>query len=476
MIGFLKRKSVTGREGAEEPQASAAIDAKGAVKAGAARVAGPCAGAAISRALTLEGLRDADFAAIYAAGNIRVLEPGATLFRAGEKADLLYLLLKGKVALQGDTGVGTVVLADAGDWVGDLDFHTAEPYLNSAVAMSSASILALDRATYGSLDDRLKLRLVRHQQKAHRSRLSELSAWTGAIKRRNQALVEALYRLRIAGDTGFAKSDTVQGVIQKVPRLPVSTTTLLSKLFDERTTLNEVVELVKSDPSLAGILLKAINSPLYGLESKIDNVNRAVTQLGFDAVYQLIMSESMRKSLPETPQFLEIYNRSLETSHLAFTISQVTWRGNPVELFTIGLLNEIGSVVLELLKNQNPKLQRLLMTIDPAGLGAELLRTWKLPENLCKSIEYRHYPDFALPLHVPHDVLENVALLHLADCFYQRLHNSAEGREGLFTDGYIAALKLGDLRDPELLYQRVLANLRSRLSSLPRSLMAALTT
>lgn len=469
MIGFLKRKVAGGQEGAGKGQAVATLEARSTPKQAGS------GGAAISRAITLEGLRDSDLAAIYSAGEIQVLEPGAPLFRAGEKANTLYLLVKGKIALQNDPG-GTIVKAEAGDWIGDLDFHAAEPRSCTAISTSASSVLSLDRAAYGGLDDRLKLRLIRQQQKAYRARLKELSAQTVEIMRRNQALVDALYRARTAGDKEFSKSDAVQGVLQKVPRLPVSTTTLLSKLFDERTTLAEVVELVKSDPALAGILLKAVNSPLYGLENKIDNVNRAVTLLGFDAVYQLIMSESMRKSLPETPRFLEIYNRSLATSHLAFAIAQATWRSNPAELSTLGLLNEIGSVVLELLRTQNPKLQRLLTNIDSAGLGAELLRTWKLPENLCKSVEYRSYPAFALPVHVPPDVLENVALLHLADRFYLRLHDKVDEQGGLFTESYITALKLGDLGDPELLYRQVTTNLRSRLQSLPRTLAAVLTT
>jgi len=43
----------------------------------------------------------------------------------------------------------------------------------------------------------------------------------------------------------------------KVPRLPVSTATLLGKLLDEHSTNAEVVELVKSDPSLIASLLSA---------------------------------------------------------------------------------------------------------------------------------------------------------------------------------------------------------------------------
>ncbi|MFO8004933.1 MAG: HDOD domain-containing protein [Thioalkalivibrio sp.] len=422
-----------------------------------------------------EGLRDVDLATLYSMAPIKVLEPDTLLFTAGERIRAIHLLIKGAVELQDGTGA-TLMEVGAGDWIGNLDFGVSGPHYCSAVARGPASVLSLDREIYDGLGDELRLRLLAQLHTQEHGRMFRLTARGGALQERNQALVQALFRSRAAADSGFSRSEAVRQVIQKVPRLPVSTATLLGKLFDEKSTHAEVVELVKSDPSLTSTLLKAINSPLYGLQHKIDNVNHAVTLLGFDGVHQLVLSESLRKSLPETPRFLEIYHRALDTSQLAFASAQATGIGHPAELSTIGLLHEVGSVVLELLKTQNPRLEGLLATMDSAGLGAELLRAWNLPERLCKTIEFRHYPEFALPEHVPTDVVKNVALLHLAHRFQRRIHAGPGSEHGPFVEEYMAALGLAGISETDLFEQRVKPRLLARAQTLPRTLAAALAS
>lgn len=424
---------------------------------------------------TREDLRDVDLATIYSVAPITVLEPGTVLFNAGEQGGAIHLLIKGDIELRDAAGAALMDIRP-GDWIGHLDFDAQEPHCFSAVARSSASILALDRAIWDGLGDDLKLRLLRQLHRHEHARMNQLTARNADLNARNRALVDALYRSRAPSDAGFCSSEAVLQVIQKVPRLPVATATLLGKLFDEKSTHAEVVELVKSDPSLTSTLLKAINSPLYGLQHKVDNVNHAVTLLGFDGVHQLVLAESLRASLPETPRFIDIYHRALETSQLAFATAQTTGVGHPAELSTVGLLHEVGSVVLELLKTQNPRLEGLLATMNSAGLGAELLRAWNLPERLCKTIEFHHYPEFALPEHVPPDVVKNVAVLYLANRFQRRIHADPGSEPGPFVDAYLAELGLADVSEMDLLLQRVKPRLLARAQTLPRTLATALSS
>lgn len=472
MFGFWKRKAKVVAASREPARPKWTGDA-----AGAKRVQPPPlepAGSSVSREVGA-GLRDMDLATLYSVAPVRVLEPNTRLFTAGERVRAVHLLIKGEVVLQDGTGA-ILMEVGVGDWIGNLDFGAAGPQYSSAVTRGAASVLTLDREIYAGLGDELRLRLLAQLHMQEHGRMLRLTARSAELGVRNQALVEALYRSRAAADTGFARSEAVGQVIQKVPRLPVSTATLLHQLFDENSTHAEVVELVKSDPSLTSTLLKAINSPLYALQHKIDNVNHAVTLLGFDGVHQLVLSESLRKSLPETPRFLEIYHRALDTSQLAFATAQATGVGHPAELSTIGLLHEVGSVVLELLKTQNPRLEGLLATMDSAGLSAELLRAWNLPERLCKTIEFQHYPEFALPEHVPVDVVNKVAVLHLATRFQRRIHAGSGSEHGPFVGEYMAALGLGGISEVDLFDQRVKPRLLARAQTLPRALATALAS
>ncbi len=472
MFGFWKKKAKVVTASREPVRPAWTGDAAGAKRVQQPPLEPSDSSASRGKAL---GLRDVDLATLYSVRPIRVRESGTHLFTAGDPVGAVHLLVKGEIELQDGTGA-TIMEVGAGDWIGSLDCGSSGRYACSAVTRGPASVLTLDREIFDGIGDELRLRLLAQLHTQEHARMLRIVARSGALAVRNQALVETLYRSRAAADTGFSRSEAVAQVIQKVPRLPVSTATLLHKLFDENSSHAEVVELVKSDPSLTSTLLRAINSPLYGLQHKIDNVNHAVTLLGFDGVHQLVLAESMRKSLPETPRFLEIYHRALETSQLAFATAQATGVGHPAELSTIGLLHEVGSVVLELLKTQNPRLEGLLATMDSAGLGAELLRAWNLPERLCKTIEFRHYPEFALPEHVPVDVVKNVAVLHLANRFHSSIHAGAGGEQGPFVEAYLAELGLADVSEVDLFHYRVKPRLLARAQNLPRTLAAALSS
>ena len=422
-----------------------------------------------------EGLRETDLAALYGLAKVNLLEAGAVLWGPEDRGGAVHMLVKGEVALQDGAGK-TLMRALAGTWTGQLDAAESGTPGCSAVATGPASVLSLDRSTYDGLDRDLKLRVITQVQ-AHQHALThalgarndDLNAWT-------RVLVDALYRSRQTADADLSKTETVRQIIQKVPRLPVSTATLLGKLFDERSTNPEVVELVKSDPSLTAALLKAINSPMYGLNQKITHINHAVTLLGFDGVHQLVLSESMRKSLPETPKFQKTHQRAVETSQLAFAAAQATGIRHPAEVSTIALLHEIGSVVLELLKTANPHLEVALSTVDSAGMGAELLRAWNLPEALCRTIELQHLPEFALPEHVPDDVRKNVALLYLANRFHDRLHGEDDRAPWPFTREYLGVLGVTGMDELAFFHQKIRPALLARIKTLPKSLADALST
>ena len=200
-------------------------------------------------------------------------------------------------------------------------------------------------------------------------------------------------------------------------------------------------------------------------------MNHAIVLLGFNRVYQMIMAESLRQSLPDTPVFQELYFHSLAISHIAFAICQESQVGRPSEMATIGLLHDIGQVVIELLKKQNPKLTILIDSLDGAGMGSELLRTWNLPQTVWKSIEYQFYPEFSPTSNVPDEVLENVTVLYLAHACYYFLQNSPEEELPTpFLDEYLRLLKWEKFSVHDIIYNLVLPSLRKRIDVLPKSL------
>jgi HD-like signal output (HDOD) protein len=276
--------------------------------------------------------------------------------------------------------------------------------------------------------------------------------------------------VRTERGAGFGQSPLAKKLFAKVPSLPVSSMQLLNKMLDDRTTRQEIVDMVSQDYSLTSTLLKAVNSPAYGLRTTVTNINQAMLLLGHEQVYQIVMSESMRKSLPDTPAFAEIHQRSVDVSRIAFVMAKIQSRVKASEISTVGLLGEIGFVIVELLKNSNPQLGPLFDFVDSAEMGAELLRTWKLPEGLCTTLQYQHYPEFAPPERVPEEARSGVALLYLARRMYQALKNSPPSDPGIFVADYLNAIGLGDMTESELFFERSLPRLYKEIDTLPVSL------
>ncbi|WP_409525363.1 HDOD domain-containing protein [Nitrincola sp. MINF-07-Sa-05] len=301
----------------------------------------------------------------------------------------------------------------------------------------------------GRFSESFQLSLRQQFEASQQALLEWMASQQSGLRLQNQGLADLLYAARTRQDEDLSRSELVQKVIGKVPRLPVSTLELLNKVLDEKTTRPEIVELVRHDPALTSMLLKAINSPAYNFHQKVSDLNHAIGLLGFDSVYQIVMLESMSKSMPESPLFQAIYQRSLEVSYIAFTLAQLCAVGKPAEASALGLLHDLGSIVRELMREQNPKLAALLSLLEPAMLGAELLKSWHLPEHVCSSIQYQDHPEFARPDQVP-----QIMIPYLSD--------------------YLTVLGQSDLSLEQVMEDKLLPALRKRKAVLPATLIEVL--
>ncbi len=425
-------------------------------------------GDAAGVAALFPGITNSDLTTLFNISEQRTLPSGAELLAAGSKQTSLYFVLQGRIELCLPQG-GSVCHVCEGEWL--IAGQSASPVV--ARMHNEGKLLLINPQDMNRFSEAFQL--VLHQQfaTAYQALLVWMAEQQSGLLVQRQGLAELLYAARTRQDEDLSRSELVQQVIRKVPRLPVSTLELLNKMLDEKTTRPEIVELVRHDPALTSMLLKAINSPAYNFHQKVSDLNHAIGLLGFDSVYQIVMLESMRKSMPESPLFQAIYQRSLEVSYIAFTLSQVCAIGKPAEASTLGLLHDLGSIVRELMREQNPKLASLLSLLEPAMLGAELLKSWHLPEQVCSSIQYQDHPEFARPDQVPEVVRANVALIYLAHCVCDRLHKVPQILTPYIHD-YLAVLGQSDISLEQLMEDKLLPALKKRRSALPVTLVEVL--
>lgn len=387
-----------------------------------------------------------------------------TLFRIGSPVDALYFVTKGRMICSDDQQAFVT-----GDWITDITFDSGDTHQLSLRASEPTALLSLSLHKYEQLPNDLQIYLQKGLLAQTKQRQSTLINCVRDSQAQNRKLKDALYLAKISQIGDFVHSSTAQQVLAKVPRIPVSSMQLLTKLLDPNSTQQEVVELIRQDPSLTSTLLKSINSASYGLENKISDIQHAISLLGIDSVYQIVVSESMRSSLPDTEFFRANHQSSLETSHLAFALSQLTHQGKPTEMATLGLMSQIGEVVVELLKNQSPKLASLFVQVDAPSMGSALLKSWSLPSVIYEPIAFKNHPFFAHPDALPTEVRQPVAILYSALICRKLLYKQPIDAESLYLSEYSQLLNI-NLSTDQFLTEKVIPALRRRKLGLPQSL------
>jgi putative nucleotidyltransferase with HDIG domain len=209
-----------------------------------------------------------------------------------------------------------------------------------------------------------------------------------------------------------------QEIVAKVKNLPpVSQAALhLVSLLEQPAVSNsEVVNVLKYDNVLTAKLLRACNSPFFGLTEPITSVDQAVLILGHQQILHIVLTlafgSAMVVPLPGyAVEAKELWRHSLITASAAEVVVNELPELNleaPVA-FTVGLLHDIGKLVLG--QALTPELQTLIrgrieqglisrveaereiLGTDHGEVGAVLLKSWNIPEEIIEAVANHHHP------------------------------------------------------------------------------------
>lgn len=211
------------------------------------------------------------------------------------------------------------------------------------------------------------------------------------------------------------KAHELVATVKNLP--PVSQAALkLVNLLDQAGVSNtEVVNVLKYDNVLTAKLLRACNSPYFGLTEPISSVDQAVLILGHQQILHIVLTlafgSAMVVPLPGyAVETKELWRHSLITATAAEVVVNDSPELNqelPVA-FTVGLLHDIGKLVLgqaltsdlqAAIRNrmEQGRISRVeaeqeTLGTDHAEVGAVLLQTWHLPEEIIEGVANHHHP------------------------------------------------------------------------------------
>ena len=166
--------------------------------------------------------------------------------------------------------------------------------------------------------------------------------------------------------------------------------------------------LISKDPALTGRLLKIANSPFYGLNRKVSNIQQAVMILGLTTVKCLVLSAALfnpgKISADVGIDIKTLYSDILLVAVTCQKLAVACGYESPEEAFTCGLLHDIG--LLFYLQNFPREYRAVLGRVAESGdtIGEErksfgishaeagqlIAAKWRLPDGIGSALANHH--------------------------------------------------------------------------------------
>jgi HD-like signal output (HDOD) protein len=258
--------------------------------------------------------------------------------------------------------------------------------------------------------------------------------------------------------------------------LPDSVTQLKKRMDDEAASMDDVSEIVATDPALASQLLKVANSAMYRFPRKIDTITRALQVIGTRSAYDLALAYGVSHAFKDVSGSVldldKFWEQSVSCGLLSKHFADFHKHRESERFFVAGLLHNIGElVVLSLTPDKAENCLHFSKDITPANLqlgvlgfkytdlSAALIRQWGLPESIWQPMNEIHQSgtdsrDGHIVRLAYHLALDNVnseiypAYTNITDEMHQRLDLEMEDLEDALDMTNLQCISLMSLFSP----------------------------
>lgn len=197
--------------------------------------------------------------------------------------------------------------------------------------------------------------------------------------------------------------------IDSLPTLPVVALQIGEVVHGKSASVQQVADLLRGDPATSAKLLRLVNSPYFGIPGGVSDVARAIPFVGFNTLYQIVLSISVLDVLRigsgdgHDPRALWVHALTVATA--ARALAEEIRFGDPGACFTAGLLHDMGEIALAKLAPDKVAAAFETMRADGVAIdiaerrhglsphdriGSRLARRWKFPASLATPIEHHH--------------------------------------------------------------------------------------
>lgn len=202
--------------------------------------------------------------------------------------------------------------------------------------------------------------------------------------------------------SALAEFEQTPPVFRELPPFPSVALRLLQLVKCPESAIEDVVEVMKSDVSLAAEVLRRANSAFYGLRGTVDSLQRGVTLLGVDEIKKIATAIAVGGYFWHSkPDIRRLWRQAIARALTAERIAFVT--GVPAgKVYTAALLADIGLYGFllnfdltgvfgkvadchELLAYENEHLG-----VTHCDAGAWLALQWQFPADVAEALAAHH--------------------------------------------------------------------------------------
>lgn len=223
-----------------------------------------------------------------------------------------------------------------------------------------------------------------------------------------------------------------------LPTLPAVAVRVLELTRNPQVNLHHVAKVISNDPALATKLLRTVNSSFYGLSQSVSSIDRALVIMGIQSVKTLVLGFSLvsglHKTKPSGFDHTTYWRRSLYAATSARIIAEKVGSLDADTCLLAALLMDIGMLALDQVLGEDyakicvkakshvdlEALEKGVLGITHASVGAMLAAEWKFPDELSVAMGAHHRPDEVEQLHLKTTCEAVYLAARCADVFVER--------------------------------------------------------
>jgi len=232
--------------------------------------------------------------------------------------------------------------------------------------------------------------------------------------------------------------DKILKMIQKkesdLPTLSGVVDRIVSVASEEKTTTEELAQIISYDSGMTNTLLKLSNSIYYSQKTPVETVKRAITVIGFDEIVGIALAMGVLSSFSDksglTLDMKALWIHGIGVATVSKELAKRTNPGIASKIFIPALLHDMGKIILSVyFKEEYRKVRQFaieknkplyfaesaILKLDHAILSALLMKRWNFPQSIMIPCRFHHNPESA-PIKFKHQAL----IINLADYLTQK--------------------------------------------------------